>query len=445
MSLIDQLSDNQVWIELSEIANILDAHSQIQSWKLNASQGSSLVVGIKDNEIGGGYRSPALRNKTNLSITLYFKDNTKTTLVFPGELPKITKAKIKDWKTQGFKEDIIPDFPGHPNQFTEVFSYSNDVDGLLKDPTVLIQWLLKIKEKTGKTVSLLNSQAAAFISESFVWNSSGFCKGYRSSGSSIGIYANGVFGAGEESRSVLQKKNIEKSIAEVDFWLPLMEQKPTQSFPKQTDFKVLLFPDVFESLFFHFFISQLNGESIDTGHSRYHLKDFQRSTQVLSKNISLSINSQRKDHLGSIPFSKNGTLCGRQKVLDNGKLCHPLLNLKYAKKFNLPITPPYIDGLSFEFDHSQDFRSWEKTIEEEKNIIVVSNILGLHTQDAVRGDFSLAAPNTVVKYNGEFIGQFKILLNGNFFTMLNKDFNIIQPSSNNDFYALLTSIPFYVE
>ncbi len=49
---------------------------------------------------------------------------------------------------------------------------------------------------------------------------------------------------------------------------------------------------------------------------------------------------------------------------------------------------------------------------------MVLSLLGLHTQDPTRGDFSLSAPLCLALRGGELGGAVKAVLTGNFFDVL---------------------------
>ncbi|MEE4359005.1 MAG: metallopeptidase TldD-related protein [Desulfococcaceae bacterium] len=60
-------------------------------------------------------------------------------------------------------------------------------------------------------------------------------------------------------------------------------------------------------------------------------------------------------------------------------------------------------------------------IRESESAFLVTSVLGLHTQDSGRGDYSLAVPHGIVIRNGEMCGSAKAVLSGNFFDDLQKE------------------------
>lgn len=60
----------------------------------------------------------------------------------------------------------------------------------------------------------------------------------------------------------------------------------------------------------------------------------------------------------------------------------------------------------------------ESLVEECQNALLVCGVLGMHTQDPVTGNFSLAVPEAVVVKDGELLGSTKAVISGNFFDAL---------------------------
>ena len=50
--------------------------------------------------------------------------------------------------------------------------------------------------------------------------------------------------------------------------------------------------------------------------------------------------------------------------------------------------------------------------------VLILSVLGLHTQDSTRGDFSISAPQTLAIQGGALGGAVKAVLTGNFFEAL---------------------------
>jgi len=61
----------------------------------------------------------------------------------------------------------------------------------------------------------------------------------------------------------------------------------------------------------------------------------------------------------------------------------------------------------------------ESLLEECQDALLVCSVLGMHTQDPVSGNFSLAAPEAIVVKGGEMLGSVKAVISGNFFDALN--------------------------
>ena len=63
--------------------------------------------------------------------------------------------------------------------------------------------------------------------------------------------------------------------------------------------------------------------------------------------------------------------------------------------------------------------TWDECLARAGEGVVVTNVLGMHTQDQVRGDYSLAVPTGIRMEGGRLDGKARVVLNDNFFDNLN--------------------------
>ena len=93
------------------------------------------------------------------------------------------------------------------------------------------------------------------------------------------------------------------------------------------------------------------------------------------------------------------------------------MDLKYAR---LQKTKP-TGILSKPILNSENKISFDKAVESIKQGIMIFNILSLHTQSSVSGDYSLPCPNALYIKNSRIIGRARPIIAGNFFQVMNQD------------------------
>ena len=74
--------------------------------------------------------------------------------------------------------------------------------------------------------------------------------------------------------------------------------------------------------------------------------------------------------------------------------------------------PGAIDGYRLSLSGAQ---SIEETVAAHGKLVLVHSVMGLHTQDAVRAEYSLLAPQCALHVDGADRGRLSVTLNGSFF------------------------------
>ena len=101
-------------------------------------------------------------------------------------------------------------------------------------------------------------------------------------------------------------------------------------------------------------------------------------------------------------------------MIAKGKLQTPIFNLKYAKKAGMAPTPLPLGGRGFFLTSSEAIPAWDDLVKGTERGLIVYSVLGLHTQDASSGRFSLTADQCLLVEQGEIKGKVKAVINGDF-------------------------------
>jgi PmbA protein len=177
---------------------------------------------------------------------------------------------------------------------------------------------------------------------------------------------------------------------------------------------VVLHPSVVESWVLAHLLWNLGGSAVADGEGRFRREDFGSGRAVLREDVRLAMDPLLPLRSGSYRFTTEGVAASPCTFIDEGRLVTPVLGVKYARRLGLPPTamPHGMDVVTFG-------GTTEIGIEEaagDADAIVLS-VLGIHTQDAASGDFSLSAPQCL-RGGDRPGGRLRLTLSGNLFDVL---------------------------
>lgn len=180
---------------------------------------------------------------------------------------------------------------------------------------------------------------------------------------------------------------------------------------------VLLHPNVAGPVFATFVFGNLYGESIWNGQSAFRIAQFRERERVLREDLTVRLEPLVPYGPGSFRFTSEGVPARRLDYVSDGRLVTPILDLKYARRFGMDPTPAPSSMESVLIEAAGKCGPSEALASMNHGLLVLG-ILGLHTQDATSGDFSLSAPQTLAVRRGAMGGRVKAALSGNFFEAL---------------------------
>lgn len=237
----------------------------------------------------------------------------------------------------------------------------------------------------------------------------------ESTHASYSFWFEGRTGDGHSSRRAIGREEaaerLERACVLVDL---LGETEP--SFEPGT-MSVLLHPDVVESLLSHFVLTNLSGERIHHGQSAFRIEQFGPGERVFAPSLSLSLEPCVPMDAGSFRFTSEGVPARPLDYIADGRLVHPILDLKYARRFGREPVPGPASFESLRLAGSPPVPLEEALGRVRRGVLVLS-LLGLHTQDSTRGDFSVSSPQTLAIRDGSLGRGVKAILTGNLFQVL---------------------------
>jgi PmbA protein len=180
---------------------------------------------------------------------------------------------------------------------------------------------------------------------------------------------------------------------------------------------VLLHPDVVEELVLGMLLENLSGAAVALGESAFRKEDFGSGVPILREDLSLRFDPTQPLRAGSYRFTSEGIPSAPCTLIEEGRLVTPLLDLKYARRLRMPPTPSLAGYDTLRLEGPEPLAEEEAWARAEGGVLVL-NVLGVHTQDAASGDFSVAAPQALrVGLRGPR-GRLRPTLSGNLLSLL---------------------------
>jgi PmbA protein len=180
---------------------------------------------------------------------------------------------------------------------------------------------------------------------------------------------------------------------------------------------VILHPRVVREFVLDTLLHNLDGATVDHSEGHFAREQFGNDRPVLREDVRLRLDPLQPFRSGSYRFTSEGLPATRCSFVERGRLVQPVLDLKYARRLDLPPTPqPYSSDV---LDFSAGARvGLDGAMADADGGALVLSVLGVHTQDKASGDFSLAAPQALRLRRGRFAGRLRATISGNLFSVL---------------------------
>lgn len=395
--------------------------ADLEDWRFDLHETRGLETGLKDNRIGGPYSTPAYKRSTSGELYLIWKGQRFSSTKLDLKSIEAFQDKIGTWKATAYHD---PDGAGLfiPRHIPDVLVEDVQVKTIIREEIQKTFELLDqgLKRLLGMGLRKVDGKIKCFEDLRTVANSRGFLKRYNQTPVEFYFKVNDSYGRSYQEKRWPDQPEIERIIKETGRFGKLLE-KPAPAL-KSGPLKLLFPPDIFEAFLGHFLISNLYGSLVVNRQSRFSIEDFQNRLQVLRGDLQLQLNNLLPWRFFTYPCTNEGVPGGEIELVKDGRLQTPILNVKYGKKIGLPPTPLPAGGRGV-FLRTGKSIFWEELIKTIDRGLIVLSVLGLHTQDATSGSFSLTADQSLLVKNGQIIGKTKAVINGDFLNSLTLDDN----------------------
>lgn len=427
---------------IDEIQAALERVADVTDYRVNLGAGQSTGVGIRDNDVGSVYSPLAFRDSIGGSFLVQWQDGRLSRGNLDGNSLLQWERVIDSARAAAYEDPDAAQFLG-PQIVHDLELFSSDVPPLFAERASHLLEIVALLQRiaTRNDAKTLNGGVGASVGESWLRTSRGLSLHSRGTSFSYSASFDGIIGDGFGKRTLVPEPEIEAQIERVGNYL---QQLRTTAKPStQSDLTIVLHPNVAYSLFSYYIWNNMGGSSIFHGQSAWRREDFVEQRQVLRPDWTVHVEPWEPLGSGSFGWTGEGLPSAPVTYIDAGRLVSPILDLKYARRLELPIQTPPGNEHSVHFQTSTE-QTADALIAEIEHGVLILAILGLHTQDASSGHYSLAAPQALLIEHGEIIGRVKLTLSGNFFAhMLDEELRLIRfPGQHSPGFAYPGAVTF---
>jgi len=376
----------------------------------------ALSAGVRDNALAGVYTPMRAEKGVIGGFLLEWSDGW----VSHGNLDGASLDNFDEVlaaAAQGRRDD--PDaavFPG-PTEVEEVPLHSEDVVRLVEANPEPLAALAKILAERGRDLGAKNSNAGTSAGHGLrgVWTSEGMRLEEPYTTYTFWSWLDGEVGDGFGWRKRYSLEEVGDRLELHDaLFCATREERPWGTARESV---VVLHPHATGSFVDHFLLTNLSGSGVFHGQSRWKPDDFGSGETVFREDLTLSVAPHVPYHIGSYAFTGEGVISRPTEYITGGRLAEPILDLKYARRMGRPATTPPRTDESLRLGLSRT-QTWEECLAGAGEGVLVTGALGMHTQDPMRGDYSLAVPTAIRIEGGRLHGKCRVVLNDNFFQNL---------------------------
>jgi PmbA protein len=372
---------------------------RLLAWRFALHQTRGFEVGMKNNKLGGAYTAPSYKRSISGEIYLIWKDQRFT-------LSKLDSKVLSDFDEYSKIWDSLP----------EVITDDSEVSAMIEsnsnEPFQLLNHGLQQLQAGG--IRQVDGGIGLGEDHRVLCNSEGWFKEYLQTPVRFHFEADSSYSESYHEKRWPSQDEIAGLLGRVTEYGVALNQ-PVDAIC-DGEMRLILPPAIFEDFSSYFLLTNLSGRLVANGQSRFDIKDFSNQRQVLRPGLHLTIDNLRPLRSFSYPCTAEGVPGGVLDLIASGRLTTPLLDLKYAGKLGLKPTPLSAGGFIFRSD--EPLQPQESLLSTTSRALIVCSVLGLHTQDAASGSFSLTADQCLLVEAGKIQGKVSAVISGGFLDAL---------------------------
>jgi PmbA protein len=404
-----------------DLAALLDARperdgARVEAWRFELAEGEALRAGMKGGTFGGPYEPPALLAGVGGWVDVRWSDGM-TTLA---SLDRLAADALADrpgaWRAVAFRDRWPAPIP-EPLPCPPVPTADPRIEeSMLGDPAPFFETLGRARRVLSAHGSgQIDASVGAGRGRRWILNSAGLRVEYPETSYTLNVSADELYWETYAKRRLPTAEEAEALFERVARTTAQLRRDDTLPY---ADVPVLLVPSVFEAFVGRFLGANLNGRTVVNGHSAFTLDDFREGRPIVREDVDLFVDSTLPLEMAASPCSGDGVPGGRAALIRAGRLVTPTLDLKHAHRVELPPTPSPRGQPTLLLEPAAPAVDVESALAGLPAGLIVHFVMGLHTQDATRGEYSVVAPQAQVVRGGVTGGRVKVRLAGDFLAQL---------------------------
>ena len=389
---------------------------RLAAWRILVNESEAMSLGIKDNSPGSVYTPPSYRQGENGEIFLVWADGKcSQAMVQLGSHDDLEywQQELAQWRQASYEDPDAAHIPS-PEPLPLVPVEDRAIQSILAgDGQILFdQFRRWLTDKPSK--AKLQGSIQTAWGYRHVRTSTGLAVTYQQSQFVSWFSFDSLIGGGFAKRRLSRPEEQEGLWART---LNLYEAMHSVAPPVGAQTQVILAPSMTEDMLRQFILPNFSGDRVIEGQGAFPKESFLEHKLVFHPYFSLLIDPLRPLELGSYLVTPEGVPADRTVLVRDGKLQTPFLRVKDSVRWGAKPTaiPQGMAGLYLK--HKAEI-PWEKALQGVEDGVLVLTVLGLHTQEAVSGSYSLSAPHSLRILKGQIVGKTDVKLTGNFFADL---------------------------
>ena len=389
---------------------------RLSDWRILVNESEAVSLGIKDNSPGSVYTPPSYRQSENGEVFLVWADGKcSQAMVQLGSHDdrEYWQQELQQWRQASYEDPDAAHIPS-PEPLPLVAVEDRAIQTIFSgDGQILFDQVRRwLTDKPSKAKMQGRIQTAWGYRH--VRTSTGLAVTYQQSQFVSWFSFDSLIGGG------FAKRRLSRPEEQEGLWertLSLYEAMQIVAPPVGPQTQVILAPSMTEDMLGQFILPNFSGDRVIEGQGAFPKESFLENKLVFHPHFSLLIDPLRPLELGSYLVTPEGVPADRTVLVRDGKLQTPFLRVKDSVRWGAKPTglPHGMAGLYL--NHKEEV-PWVKALQGVEDGVLVLTVLGLHTQEAVSGSYSLSAPHSLRILKGQIVGKTDVKLTGNFFADL---------------------------
>jgi len=387
---------------------------RLSDWRILVHESEAVSLGIKDNSPGSVYTPPSYRQGESGEVFLVWADGKcSQAMVQMGSHDdgEYWQQELEQWRQAAYEDPDATHIPA-PESLPLVAVEDRAIQTIFAgagDDQILFDQVRRWLTDKPANAEMQGSIQAAW-GYRHVRTSTGLAVTYQQSQFVAWFSFDSLIGGG------FAKRRLSRPDEQGDLWertVKLYEAMQIVAPPVGPQTQVILAPSMTEDMLGQFILPNFSGDRVFEGQGAFSKESFLENKLVFQPHFSLIIDPLRPLELGSYLVTPEGVPAERTVLVRDGLLQTPFLRVKDSVRWGAKPTAIPQGTAGLYLTHKAEV-PWVEALQTVEDGVLVLSVLGLHTQEAVSGSYSLSAPHSLRIIKGQIVGKTDVKLTGNF-------------------------------